>query len=111
MPSLTLIRQPLAAVPRQLGLALFRIHIENGAFVSLGMAAVGVGMALVFGRSFALLAATGALCTSIVDQPGPLPVKVRMFSLAVSGAAVLTVLTVLAGGHVVLSFSAVRVRG
>jgi uncharacterized membrane protein YccC len=90
---------PLA---RRLGLALFRLHIENGAFVSLGMAVVGVGMALAFGRDVAVLAATGALCTSIVDQPGPLPVKARMFALALAGATLLTVLTILADGHAIL---------
>ena len=55
-------------------------------FVSLGMAVVGLGMALVFGRDVAILAATGALCASVVDQPGPLAVKARMFALAVAGA-------------------------
>lgn len=97
-----MIREPLAAAPRRLAVALFRNHIENGAFVSLGMAVVGVGMALAFGRNVAILAATGALCTSVVDQPGPLPVKLRMFALAVTGATLLTVLTILAGGHIAL---------
>jgi len=91
-----------AAVPRRLGLALFRIHTENGAFVSLGMAAVGLGTAALFGRNLAILAATGALCASIVDQPGPVAVKARMFALAVAGTTLLTVLTVLADGHVIL---------
>ena len=95
-------RPPLAEVPRRLGFALFRIHIENGAFVSLGMAVVGLGMAVAFGRDVAVLAATGALCTSIVDQPGPLPVKARMFALAAAGATLLTVLTILADGHAIL---------
>lgn len=102
MPTLALIREPLAAVPRRLGLALFRIHIENGAFVSLGMAIVGLGTALAFGRDIAILAATGALCTSVVDQPGPLPIKARMYALAVAGATLLTVLTILSYGHIVL---------
>jgi uncharacterized membrane protein YccC len=102
MLSLMPIREPLAAVPRRLGLALFRNHIENGAFVSLGMAVVGLGMALLFGRNVAVLAATGALCASIVDRPGPLEVKARMYALATAGATLLTILTILADGHVVL---------
>ena len=99
MRSFTLFRLPLADVPRRLGLALFRIHTENGAFVSLGMATVGLGTALLFRRDIAVLAATGALCASIVDQPGPLAVKAWMFALAVAGTTLLTVATILAIGH------------
>ena len=78
------------------------MHIENGVFVSLGMAVVGVGMALAFGRDIAVLAATGALCASIVDQPGPLAVKARMLALAVAGSTLITILTILANGHALL---------
>jgi len=102
MPALVISRLPLAAVPRRLAIALFRIHFENGLFVSLGMAVVGIGMAPAFGRDVAVLAATGALCTSIVDQPGPLAVKARMMALAAAGATLLTILTILANGHVLL---------
>jgi len=102
MPALVINRLPLAAVPRHVGRALFRMHIENGAFVSLGMAAVGLGMALAFGRDVAVLAATGALCTSIVDQPGPIGIKARMMALAAAGSTLLTILTILANGHVIL---------
>jgi uncharacterized membrane protein YccC len=102
MPALVITRLRLADAPRRLGLALFRVHIENGVFVSLGMAAVGLGMALAFGRDVAILAATGALCTSIVDQPGPLAVKARMMGMAVAGATLLTILTILANGHALL---------
>lgn len=102
MPALTLLGTQLSAVPRRLGLNLFRMHIENGAFVSLGMAAVGGGFALAFGRTDAILAASGALCASIVDRPGPLPVKLRMFTLAVLGATALAWFTMAANGHPVL---------
>ncbi|MGA7675317.1 MAG: FUSC family membrane protein [Rhizomicrobium sp.] len=91
-------KAPLFTIPRRLGLALFRIHIENGMAVSLGMAAVGLGTALFFGRDVAIQAATGALCASVVDQPGPLAIKTRMFALAIGGTAALTVLTILALG-------------
>jgi uncharacterized membrane protein YccC len=84
----------LFGIPYRLGAALFRIHIENGVFVSLGMAVVGLGTALAFGRDIAVLAATGALCASVVDQPGPLMVKARMLGLAILGTAALTVATI-----------------
>lgn len=84
------------AIPRRLGTALFRIHIENGVFVSLGMAVVGLGMAFAFGRSVAITAATGALCASVVDLPGPLAVKARMLALAIAGTTALTVVIIFA---------------
>ena len=84
------------AIPRRLGAALFRIHIENGVFVSLGMAVVGFAMAFAFGRSVAITAATGALCASVVDQPGPLAVKARMLGLAIAGTTALTVVIIFA---------------
>jgi uncharacterized membrane protein YccC len=102
MPALTLLRSPLKALPRGLSLNLFRMHIENGVLVSLGMAVVGGLFALAFGRTDAILAASGALCASIVDRPGPLPVKIRMYSLTVAGASFLAWLTMAANGHHIL---------
>lgn len=93
---------PLLAVPRRLGNALFRMHIENGAFVSLGMAVVGGAFAAIFGFTDAILAASGALCTSVVDRPGPLAVKARLLVLAGAGATLLASLTMAANGHPVL---------
>ena len=90
-------RPPLFTIQRLLGAGLFRIHIENGLSVSLGMAAVALGTAALFGRDITILAATGALCASVVDQPGPLPIKMRMFALAVGGSTTLTVATILTG--------------
>ncbi len=90
------INPALSTLPRRLGVALFRSHIENGLAVSLGMAVVGLGTALFFGRDIAILAATGALCASVVDQPGPYAIKTRIFALAVGGATALTSLTILA---------------
>ncbi len=88
----------LFTIPRRLGVALFRIHIENGAAVSLGIAVVGLGAALLFGRDVAYQAATAALCASVVDQPGPLVTKMRMFAMAIGGTTILTALTILAAG-------------
>jgi uncharacterized membrane protein YccC len=90
-------RNPRISAP--LGAGLFRLHIENGLGVSLGMAVVGLGTAALFGRSLAVLAATGALCASVVDQPGPPAIKARMFATAVGGSTLLTVLTILAAGR------------
>jgi len=84
------------SIPRRLGVALFRVHIENGMSVSLGMAVVGLGTSLLFGRDIGILAATGALCASVVDHPGPPAVRARMFALAAGGTTALTVLTILA---------------
>lgn len=102
MARLRLIPGPLAEVPRLLGLSLFRLHIENGAFVSLGMGVVGLFFALTFGPTVAILAASGALCASIVDKPGPVAVKARMYALAVTGSTLLSLLTMWFENHVVL---------
>jgi len=63
------------------------------------MAVIGLGTALLLGRDTAIVAATGALCASVVDQPGPLSIKLRMFALAVTGSTVLTVMTILTRGE------------
>ncbi|MDR3527178.1 MAG: FUSC family membrane protein [Rhizomicrobium sp.] len=102
MFGLRLIPSPWAGVPRRLGLALFRMHIENGAFVSLAMGVVGIVFALSCGRTVAILAASGALCASIVDKPGPIAVKARMFAMAVSGSTLIALFTMLFEHHVVL---------
>ncbi|GAA0538321.1 putative membrane protein YccC [Rhizomicrobium palustre] len=99
MSGLRLIPPHLLAVPRRLGLALFRLHIENGAFVSLGMGIVGGLFALAYGQTVAILAASGALCASVVDKPGPAPVKLRMYALAVSGATFVALFAMLFEHH------------
>lgn len=68
-----------AALLRRTGLVLFRAHIGNGLAVALGLAVVGVGFALWGGLAAAVGAATGALCMSVVDQPGPLRPKPVLF--------------------------------
>ncbi|MDE2183798.1 MAG: FUSC family protein [Alphaproteobacteria bacterium] len=90
--------QTVLTIPRRMGAGLFRIHIENGVFVSLGMALVGLGMAVAFGSKIATLAAAGALCTSVVDQPGQLKIKAWMFALTTTGTTLLTILTIIANG-------------
>ncbi|MDE2494582.1 MAG: FUSC family protein [Alphaproteobacteria bacterium] len=88
----------LFTIPRRLGVALFRLHIENGIFVALGMAVVALGAAPFFGRGVTVLVATGALCASVVDLPGQIAIKARMFALAIGGTTVLTLATLLAHG-------------
>ena len=62
------------------------------------MAIVVVGGGILFGRSVMALGATGALYASIVDQPGPLGLKTRIFALDIAAAAIVTLLASLAGG-------------
>lgn len=102
MHTLQMIHAPRLAVPRRLGLALFRMHIGNGFFVSLGMGIVGVVFALIFGRDVAILTASGALCASIVDKPGSVSVKARMYALAVIGSTLVAMFSMLFEHHVIL---------
>ena len=62
------------------------------------MAVVVVGGGILFGRPVMALGATGALYASIVDQPGPLGLKARIFALDIAAAAIVTLLASLAGG-------------
>lgn len=66
--------------------------------VAVAMAVVVAGGGILFGRPIAALATTGALCASIVDQPGPLALKARLFVLDVAAATAITLLAALAGG-------------
>jgi len=62
------------------------------------MAVVVVGGGILFGREAMALGATGALYASIVDQPGPLDLKARIFALDIAAAAIVTLLASLTGG-------------
>jgi hypothetical protein len=67
------ITQPFA--PRRLALAVFRVHIENGLSVALGVGLIGLLAGWTGGFAAAVAAATGAVATSISDQPDPLRQK------------------------------------
>lgn len=82
----------------RLSRTLFRLHIENGAAVAAAMAVVVAGAAVLFGRPVAALATTGALCASIVDQPGPFWTKARLLAYDVVAASSVTLCAALAGG-------------
>jgi len=111
---LILTEMPATALSRRLGLALFRLHIENGIAVALCMAVVGVGFALTFGLSVTVLAYTGALCASIVDQPSRFSIKPPIFAGTVLATSLISLLAALSGGSpiglgilvIVLSFGA-----
>jgi uncharacterized membrane protein YccC len=99
---------------RRLGLALFRLHIENGIAVALGMLVVGAGFYWRYGLSVTVLAYTGALCASIVDQPSRYSIKPPVFLAAVLSTTTISFLGAVLGGSVpglgllvlVLSFTA-----
>src|SRR5665213_978319 len=84
-----------STLSRRLGLALFRLHIENGVAVALGMAVVGFAFLYAFGLSVTILAYTGALCASVVDQPGRLSIKPPLFAGAVLSTSVISFLAAL----------------
>jgi uncharacterized membrane protein YccC len=86
-------------LPRRLGLALFRLHIENGLAVALGMFAVGAGFYLIAGLSVTVLAYTGALCASIVDQPSRFSIKPPIFGSTIIATSLISFLAALTGGH------------
>jgi uncharacterized membrane protein YccC len=95
-------------MPRRLSQALFRLHIENGFWVAVAMAAVVAGGGVLMGHG-AALAATGALCTSIVDQPAPLGVKARQFIFVILAATLVTAIAALAHGSPWLLFPLIAV--
>lgn len=86
---------PKLAIPARLSRALFRTHIETGIWVALSMAFVGLNAGMMYGRYVAVLACSGALCTSVVDAVGPLRTKSIMFLLAIAVSTLLNALTIL----------------
>jgi uncharacterized membrane protein YccC len=83
------------AFSRRLGLALFRLHIENGVAVALGMAVVGAGFLFGFGLPVTVLAYTGAVCASVVDQPARLSIKPPLFAGTVLSTSLISFLATL----------------
>jgi uncharacterized membrane protein YccC len=62
-------------LPRQISLAVFRVHIENGLAVAFGVGLTGLAAGGALGLDAALAAMSGAICVSIADQPDPLRQK------------------------------------
>ena len=83
---MAIIPKPRTSAPRRLALAVFRVHIENGLSVALGVGLTGLAVGWAFGFTAAVAAATGAVAVSISDQPDPLRLKpwVLGFALALT---------------------------
>ena len=96
---LILVEMPANALSRRLGLALFRLHIENGVAVAICMAVVGAGFDLAFGLSVTVLAYTGAVCASVVDQPSRFSIKPPIFAGTVLATGLISLLAALSGGN------------
>jgi uncharacterized membrane protein YccC len=75
----------ISGAPRNLALAVFRVHIENGLSVALGVGLTGLAVGWGGGFTAAVAAATGAVAVSISDQPDPLRQKpwILGFALAI----------------------------
>ncbi len=85
--------------PRTLALAIFRVHIENGLSVALGVGLTGLGVGAVLGFTAAMAAATGAVAVSVSDQPDPLRQKPWTLGFALLLAITFTALSVFARFH------------
>jgi hypothetical protein len=83
----------MANIPRAAALAMFRIHIENGLSVAVGVGLTGLLAGWVLGFNAAIAAATGAVCVSISDQPDPLRLKPWILGWALAIAVTFTALT------------------
>jgi uncharacterized membrane protein YccC len=83
----------MANLSRALALNVFRVHIENGFSVALGVGLTGLCVGGAFGFDAAIAAATGALCVSISDQPDPITQKPWVLGFAVVSAFVFAALS------------------
>ena len=83
----------MASFPRNLSLAVFRVHIENGLSVALGVGVTGLMVGGLWGFDAAIAAATGAVAVSISDQPDPLSQKPWVLGFALLAATTFTALS------------------
>jgi uncharacterized membrane protein YccC len=84
-------------VTSRLALAVFRVHIENGLSVALGVGLTGLLVGWGFGFQGAIAAAMGAVAVSISDQPDPLSQKPWVLGFAMLLAIFFTALASFAG--------------
>ncbi len=77
---------------RNLALAVFRVHIENGVSVALGVGLTGLVVGWGGGFAAAVAAATGAVAVSVSDQPDPLRQKPWILGFALVLAIAFTAL-------------------
>ncbi len=87
---------------RRLSAALFHLHIDNGIAVSLGMLVVGGLFYATSGLAVTVLAYTGALCASIVDQPSRFSIKPPILAGAIVSTSIVTLLASLAAASPLL---------
>jgi len=89
----------LTGVPRRSALLLLRHHVENGISVSLCFAVVVLAAGELAGFDVAIFVGSGAMCVSIVDQPGPLPRKARALGAALLSSTLVSLLASLTADH------------
>jgi uncharacterized membrane protein YccC len=89
-----------AALPRRAAALFLRHHVENGISVAACFAVVGAAAVAALGLLPAVMVATGAMCVSIVDQPGRLSGRPAIFAAAVVAATLVSLLAGLAEGSV-----------
>lgn len=90
---------PRHALSHRAARLVLRGHIENGISVSLCFAAVVLAAGAIGGLVPAIFVGTGALCVSIVDQPGPLRQKRVIMAAALLAASLISLLAGLASGR------------
>ncbi|HWY61094.1 MAG TPA: FUSC family membrane protein [Rhizomicrobium sp.] len=98
-------------VSRTLALAVFRVHIENGLSVALGVGLTGLAVGWALGFAAAIAAATGAVAVSISDQPDPLRQKPWILGFALALAIFFTALASFAGFYPVSLIAATAFTG
>ncbi len=86
----------MANIPRAAALAMFRVHIENGLSVAVGVGLTGLLAGWALGFDAAVAASAGAVCVSISDQPDPLHQKPWILGWALTIAVFFTALTAFA---------------
>jgi uncharacterized membrane protein YccC len=98
-------------ISRSLALAVFRVHIENGLSVALGVGLTGLAVGGACGFSAAVAAATGAVTVSLSDQPDPLSQKPWVLSIALGLAIAFTALASFSGFYPAALIAAVAFTG
>ena len=83
----------MALFPRSVSLAMFRVHIENGLTVAVGVGLTGLLVGWALGFTAAVAAGTAALCVSITDRTDPLRQKAWIMGLAILSTVVFTALS------------------
>jgi uncharacterized membrane protein YccC len=83
----------MLTLPRQWSLAVFRVHLENGVAVAIGVGLTGLAAGWPLGLEAALAAASGAVCVSVSDQPDPLRQKPWLIGFGLASAIFFTALS------------------